>query len=43
MPSPVQTRGLLEFALLVVGLAILVLLAVYGLEALQAGLSGPSG
>lgn len=39
MPSPVQTRGLLEFALLVVGLAIPIVLAVYGLGVLQGGLA----
>ena len=43
MPSSARTRSLLEFALLVVGLAIPIVLAVYGLGVLQAGRAGPGG
>ena len=43
LPTPSQFQHLLEGALLVVGLAILVVLGVYGLGVLQAGLSGPGG
>ena len=43
VPTPAHSQRLLEFALLVVGLVILIMLAVSGLETLQAELARPGG